>query len=177
MTVIWIAQIFLKGVALRCFFFDMQRMVNDLARIAQATNSDQYTSVTQDMALRKQGLECLVTIMKSLVEWSKDLAVSTDPLRTCNCLPFLKSFTEEAEKDEPTEAASSTPNIDAQSPPPADVDFAEPSGDNDVETFKKQKALKATMEEGRSRFNQNPKNVFFRHSHSSDSFSRVLPFL
>ena len=29
--------------------------MNDLARIAQATNSDQYTSVTQDMALRKQG--------------------------------------------------------------------------------------------------------------------------
>ena len=99
--------------------------------------------------------------MKSLVEWSKDLAVSTDPLRTCNCLPFFKSFTEEAEKDEPTEAASSAPNIDAQSPPPADVDFAEPSGDNDVETFKKQKALKATMEEGRSRFNQNPKKCIF----------------
>lgn len=33
-------------------------------------------SVLQELSLRKKGLECLVSILKCMVEWSKDLYVN-----------------------------------------------------------------------------------------------------
>lgn len=123
-------------------------MVNDIAKIAQANNSDQYTSVSQDMALRKQGLECTVTIMKSLVEWSRDLSVSTVVVSK--------------QEEQPESITSAASTSDAQSPPPTEVDVgAAEISENDVEAFKKQKQLKSIMEEGRNKFNNDPKSVGF----------------
>ncbi|KAL6077477.1 Brefeldin A-inhibited guanine nucleotide-exchange protein 1 [Balamuthia mandrillaris] len=53
------------------------RMVNDLSSIAKGTvaRPDSWTapSPTQGNALKTLGLECLVTIMKSMVNWSKEI--------------------------------------------------------------------------------------------------------
>jgi brefeldin A-inhibited guanine nucleotide-exchange protein len=50
------------------------RMVNDLSTIAKGSPSVQTgPGVVQESTLKTLGLECLVTIMKSLVEWSKEL--------------------------------------------------------------------------------------------------------
>eukprot|EP00005_Dracoamoeba_jomungandri_P009246 CAMPEP_0174272842 /NCGR_PEP_ID=MMETSP0439-20130205/52542_1 /TAXON_ID=0 /ORGANISM="Stereomyxa ramosa, Strain Chinc5" /LENGTH=1663 /DNA_ID=CAMNT_0015363635 /DNA_START=248 /DNA_END=5239 /DNA_ORIENTATION=- len=50
------------------------RMVDDLSGIAKGTTSvDSWNSPEQGVALQTLGLECLVTIMQSMVNWSKEL--------------------------------------------------------------------------------------------------------
>lgn len=52
-------------------------MVYDLSRIAQGGNTvtgDHFSGpAAQELKVKTLGLECLVTIMKSLVDWSKEL--------------------------------------------------------------------------------------------------------
>ncbi|EGC36575.1 hypothetical protein DICPUDRAFT_47060 [Dictyostelium purpureum] len=51
-----------------------EKMVYELSRVAQGTiTGDQRTSSLDDMKFKTLGLECIVTIMKSLVDWSKEL--------------------------------------------------------------------------------------------------------
>uniref|UniRef100_A0A8C8YMN8 ARF guanine nucleotide exchange factor 1 n=1 Tax=Prolemur simus TaxID=1328070 RepID=A0A8C8YMN8_PROSS len=50
-----------------------ERLVNDLSKIAQGRGSQELgMSNVQELSLRKKGLECLVSILKCMVEWSKD---------------------------------------------------------------------------------------------------------
>eukprot|EP01133_Synstelium_polycarpum_P018144 gene18144-21696_t len=52
------------------------RMVYELSRVAQGTSSGQEgqrTSSTEDAKFKSLGLECIVTIMGSLVDWSKEI--------------------------------------------------------------------------------------------------------
>lgn len=51
-------------------------MVNDLSKIAQKSTAPGGGVDTAEMKLKVLGLECLVTIMKSLVDWSKDLRLN-----------------------------------------------------------------------------------------------------
>ena len=54
-------------------------MVDVLSKIAQgSTTPDQWTTPQQETSLKIMGLECLVTIMKSLVDWSKALHLNVD---------------------------------------------------------------------------------------------------
>jgi hypothetical protein len=51
-----------------------ERMVNSLSKIAQGKHIiDPSNSTAQEVKLRTLGLECIVTIMRSLVDWCKDL--------------------------------------------------------------------------------------------------------
>uniref|UniRef100_A0A8C2ZXL0 ARF guanine nucleotide exchange factor 2 n=1 Tax=Cyclopterus lumpus TaxID=8103 RepID=A0A8C2ZXL0_CYCLU len=54
-----------------------ERLVSDLSKIAQG-RSGQELGMTplQELSLRKKGLECLVSILKCMVEWSKDMYVN-----------------------------------------------------------------------------------------------------
>ncbi|XP_035015000.1 brefeldin A-inhibited guanine nucleotide-exchange protein 2 [Hippoglossus stenolepis] len=54
-----------------------ERLVNDLSKIAQG-RSGQELGMTplQELSLRKKGLECLVSILKCMVEWSKDMYIN-----------------------------------------------------------------------------------------------------
>uniref|UniRef100_A0A3B3QR57 ARF guanine nucleotide exchange factor 2 n=1 Tax=Paramormyrops kingsleyae TaxID=1676925 RepID=A0A3B3QR57_9TELE len=54
-----------------------ERLVSDLSKIAQG-RSGQELGMTplQELSLRKKGLECLVSILKCMVEWSRDLYVN-----------------------------------------------------------------------------------------------------
>uniref|UniRef100_A0A673LZP8 Brefeldin A-inhibited guanine nucleotide-exchange protein 2-like n=1 Tax=Sinocyclocheilus rhinocerous TaxID=307959 RepID=A0A673LZP8_9TELE len=54
-----------------------ERLVNDLSKIAQG-RSGQELGMTplQELSLRKKGLECLVSILKCMVEWSRDMYVN-----------------------------------------------------------------------------------------------------
>uniref|UniRef100_A0A8D3DZE5 ADP-ribosylation factor guanine nucleotide-exchange factor 2 (brefeldin A-inhibited) n=1 Tax=Scophthalmus maximus TaxID=52904 RepID=A0A8D3DZE5_SCOMX len=58
-----------------------ERLVNDLSKIAQG-RSGQELGMTplQELSLRKKGLECLVSILKCMVEWSKDMYVNPNLL-------------------------------------------------------------------------------------------------
>jgi len=51
--------------------------VNDLSKIAQGRSGHELgMTPLQELSLRKKGLECLVSILKCMVEWSKDLYVN-----------------------------------------------------------------------------------------------------
>uniref|UniRef100_A0A6Q2X8Q7 SEC7 domain-containing protein n=1 Tax=Esox lucius TaxID=8010 RepID=A0A6Q2X8Q7_ESOLU len=54
-----------------------ERLVNDLSKIAMG-RSGQELGMTplQELSLRKKGLECLVSILKCMVEWSRDMYVN-----------------------------------------------------------------------------------------------------
>lgn len=62
-----------------------KRLVNDLSRIAQGRHALEVgINPQQEKAMRVKGLECLVSILKCLVEWSHDMYVnpSTTGLNT-----------------------------------------------------------------------------------------------
>ncbi|KAL3867743.1 hypothetical protein ACJMK2_040601 [Sinanodonta woodiana] len=54
-----------------------ERLVNDLSKIAQGRHALELgASPAQEKSMRVKGLECLVSILKCMVEWSKDLYVN-----------------------------------------------------------------------------------------------------
>jgi len=54
-----------------------ERMVSDLSKLATAWNPENSNTGHNEMLL--QTLNCLVTIMKSLVDWCKDLRIESSP--------------------------------------------------------------------------------------------------
>ena len=54
-----------------------KRLVNDLSRIAQGRHALEVgVTAQQEKAMRVKGLECLVSILKCLVEWCQDLYIN-----------------------------------------------------------------------------------------------------
>ena len=54
-----------------------ERLTNDLARIAQGQHAMTLGATpAQEKAMRIEGLKCLVSILKCMVEWSKDIYVN-----------------------------------------------------------------------------------------------------
>ncbi|XP_029560603.1 brefeldin A-inhibited guanine nucleotide-exchange protein 1-like [Salmo trutta] len=54
-----------------------ERLVNYLSKIAQGRVGHELgTTPAQELSLRKKGLECLVSILKCMVEWSNDQSVN-----------------------------------------------------------------------------------------------------
>lgn len=57
--------------------FYTYRLVNDLSKIAQGRQALELgASPNQEKSMRIRGLECLVSILKCMVEWSRDLYVN-----------------------------------------------------------------------------------------------------
>ena len=70
-----------------------ERLVNDLSKLAQGRHALALGATpNQERSVRIKGLECLVSIMKCLVEWSKDLYVN--PHSQSNLGQESKPFTE-----------------------------------------------------------------------------------
>lgn len=68
-----------------------ERLVNVLSKIAQGRQVVELrTTPIQEKALRIKGLECLVTILKCMVEWSRDLYVN--PNAQSNIGNFCSNF-------------------------------------------------------------------------------------
>lgn len=54
-----------------------ERLVNDLSKIAQGRHALELGATPgQEKAMRVRGLECLVSILKCMVEWSKELYIN-----------------------------------------------------------------------------------------------------
>lgn len=59
----------------RVLFF--YRLVNDLSKIAQGRQAVELGATpSQEKCMRIRGLECLVSLLKCMVDWSKDLYVN-----------------------------------------------------------------------------------------------------
>ncbi|XP_074598871.1 ADP ribosylation factor guanine nucleotide exchange factor Sec71 isoform X2 [Brevipalpus obovatus] len=63
-----------------------ERLVNDLSKIAQGRGQfqDAATTLNQERGMRIKGLECLVSILKCMAEWSKDLYVNPHQMANLN---------------------------------------------------------------------------------------------
>ncbi|XP_069166610.1 brefeldin A-inhibited guanine nucleotide-exchange protein 1 isoform X3 [Procambarus clarkii] len=73
-----------------------ERLVNDLSKIAQGGQPGEFGSTPlQERSMRIKGLECLVSTLKCMVEWSKELYVNPNTLS--NLSQEKKESTDESE--------------------------------------------------------------------------------
>lgn len=136
-----------------------ERLVIDLSKIAQGSclsldltaNKD---SAQQQMQMRIKGLECLVSLLKGMVEWSKDLY--TDP-NQLNCLSNNKSK-ETGTDSEITRSLStnSLNSIGKSSCTSSNVKHDRKDYD-EIEQLEVVKQQKEIIEQGIELFNRKPK--------------------
>ncbi|XP_068200225.1 brefeldin A-inhibited guanine nucleotide-exchange protein 1-like isoform X2 [Palaemon carinicauda] len=81
-----------------------ERLVNDLSKIAQGGQPGEYGSTPiQERSMRIKGLECLVSTLKCMVEWSKDLYVN--PITLSNLSIEKKKETDDIEVNSTSEGS------------------------------------------------------------------------
>ncbi|XP_046857733.1 uncharacterized protein LOC124451147 [Xenia sp. Carnegie-2017] len=66
-----------------------QRLINDLSKVAQGCQAIELgVTPVQERSIRIKGLECLVSILKCMVEWSRDLYFKPDSQLTSQDLSY-----------------------------------------------------------------------------------------
>jgi len=138
-----------------------ERLVIDLSKIAQGScpslevNHQQHSNHQQQMRIK--GLECLVSILKCMVEWSRDLY--TDP-NHLNCLSNNKTKETNGNNDEITRSFSSNSlnSIGKSSCTSSSKQDASHQRDYDmIEQLEVVKQQKDIIEQGIDLFNRKPK--------------------
>lgn len=136
-----------------------ERLVIDLSKIAQGScpsleMTNNKDSTHQQMQMRIKGLECLVSLLKGMVEWSKDLY--TDP-NQLNCLSNNKSK-ETGTDSEITRSLStnSLNSIGKSSCTSSNVKHDRKDYD-EIEQLEVVKQQKEIIEQGIDLFNRKPK--------------------
>ncbi|XP_070765753.1 brefeldin A-inhibited guanine nucleotide-exchange protein 2 [Enoplosus armatus] len=131
-----------------------ERLVNDLSKIAQG-RSGQELGMTplQELSLRKKGLECLVSILKCMVEWSKDMYVN--PNLQANLGQEHPSDSEGGELKLPDQLAGRRDSISSlDSTVSSSVPVSQADHPEQYEVIKQQKDI---IEHGIELFNKKPK--------------------
>ncbi|KAM9855174.1 brefeldin A-inhibited guanine nucleotide-exchange protein 2, partial [Aulostomus maculatus] len=131
-----------------------ERLVNDLSKIAQG-RSGQELGMTplQELSLRKKGLECLVSILKCMVEWSKDMYVN--PNLQANLGQEHPSDNEGSELKLPEQLAGRRDSISSlDSTVSSSVAASQADHPEQYEVIKQQKDI---IEHGIELFNKKPK--------------------
>eukprot|EP00079_Xenopus_tropicalis_P009316 XP_002933226.2 PREDICTED: brefeldin A-inhibited guanine nucleotide-exchange protein 2 isoform X1 [Xenopus tropicalis] len=135
-----------------------ERLVNDLSKIAQGRSGHELgMTPTQELCLRKKGLECLVSILKCMVEWSKDLYVN----------PNFQSNLGQEKNSDPESCENKTPETTGRRYSVSSKDSTVSSGigststqtsiPDDPEQFEVIKQQKEIIEHGIELFNKKPK--------------------
>ncbi|XP_037121927.1 brefeldin A-inhibited guanine nucleotide-exchange protein 2 isoform X2 [Syngnathus acus] len=131
-----------------------ERLVNDLSKIAMG-RSGQELGMTplQELSLRKKGLECLVSILKCMVEWSKDMYVN--PNLQANLGQDPPSESEMSELKLPEQLAGRRDSVSSlDSTVSAGVSLSQLDHPEQYEVIKQQKDI---IEHGIELFNKKPK--------------------
>uniref|UniRef100_A0A3Q3B4E0 ADP-ribosylation factor guanine nucleotide-exchange factor 2 (brefeldin A-inhibited) n=1 Tax=Kryptolebias marmoratus TaxID=37003 RepID=A0A3Q3B4E0_KRYMA len=130
-----------------------ERLVNDLSKIAQG-RSGQELGMTplQELSLRKKGLECLVSILKCMVEWSKDMYVN--PNLQANLGQEHPSDCEGGELKLPEQMAGRRDSISSLDSSYSSVPASQADHPEQYEVIKQQKEI---IEQGIDLFNKKPK--------------------
>lgn len=130
-----------------------ERLVNDLSKIAQGRQALELgASPNQEKSMRIRGLECLVSILKCMVEWSKDLYVNPNSQTTLGERP--------TNKDTDTDCATSLKSHGGSS---NSLNSADSSGTGNREVldspeqFEVLKQQKEVWETGIDMFNRKPR--------------------
>eukprot|EP00053_Salpingoeca_punica_P019678 m.200806 g.200806 ORF g.200806 m.200806 type:complete len:1530 (-) comp17699_c1_seq2:138-4727(-) len=134
-----------------------ERMVNNISKVAQGrTQSDISGTPQQEQNMRMKGLECLVSIMRCLDEWSKALEQANEPgnlVIDSNDLPH----------DEKEAGAGNASANNGQGSAPEAEKKPEPSESVEFENRKQMKVLRELAIEN---FNSKPmKGVKFLQEH------------
>uniref|UniRef100_A0A669CLG1 ARF guanine nucleotide exchange factor 2 n=1 Tax=Oreochromis niloticus TaxID=8128 RepID=A0A669CLG1_ORENI len=133
-----------------------ERLVNDLSKIAQG-RSGQELGMTplQELSLRKKGLECLVSILKCMVEWSKDMYVNPNLQANLGKCQEHPSDSEGAELKLPEQLAGRRDSISSlDSAISSSVAASQADHPEQYEVIKQQKDI---IEHGIELFNKKPK--------------------
>ncbi|XP_046396224.1 brefeldin A-inhibited guanine nucleotide-exchange protein 1 isoform X2 [Ischnura elegans] len=158
-----------------------ERLVNDLSKIAQGRQALELGATpNQEKSMRIRGLECLVSILKCMVEWSKDLYVNPNSQTTLGPERARDAGnTEEGDVAVPAigrnslrshggssgslnSTASSVGTNLANNPNPSSIGTTTVRGDPTTapatpEQFEVQKQQKEVWEHGINMFNRKPK--------------------
>uniref|UniRef100_A0A182P8A8 SEC7 domain-containing protein n=1 Tax=Anopheles epiroticus TaxID=199890 RepID=A0A182P8A8_9DIPT len=147
-----------------------ERLVNDLSKIGQGRQALELgTSVNQEKSMRIRGLECLVSILKCMVEWSKDLYVNPNSQTTLGDPPSVGIGGTTAERkivgspvDEPSGHEMALKSHGGSSVSINSLGSTTTSGGNrevlDLpEELEERKQRKEVMETGIDMFNRKPK--------------------
>ncbi|KAM3927826.1 brefeldin A-inhibited guanine nucleotide-exchange protein 1 isoform 1-T1 [Leptodactylus fuscus] len=135
-----------------------ERLVNDLSKIAQGRGSQELgmTNV-QELSLRKKGLECLVSILKCMVEWSKDLYVNPNSQTTLGQEKPIEQDTNETKHPETINRYGSLNSLDSTTSSGIGSYSTQMSGTDNPEQFEVLKQQKEIIEQGIDLFNKKPK--------------------
>uniref|UniRef100_A0A8C5X3U6 ADP ribosylation factor guanine nucleotide exchange factor 2 n=1 Tax=Malurus cyaneus samueli TaxID=2593467 RepID=A0A8C5X3U6_9PASS len=135
-----------------------ERLVNDLSKIAQGRSGHELgMTPLQELSLRKKGLECLVSILKCMVEWSKDLYVNPNHQTS---LGSYKPSEQELAEGKCLEAGgrrSSVSSLDSTVSTGVGSVGTQTAVPDDPEQFEVIKQQKEIIEHGIELFNKKPK--------------------
>uniref|UniRef100_A0A8C0KYA1 ARF guanine nucleotide exchange factor 1 n=1 Tax=Canis lupus dingo TaxID=286419 RepID=A0A8C0KYA1_CANLU len=135
-----------------------ERLVNDLSKIAQGRGSQELgMSNVQELSLRKKGLECLVSILKCMVEWSKDQYVNPNSQTTLGQEKPLEQETSEIKHPETINRYGSLNSLESTSSSGIGSYSTQMSGTDNPEQFEVLKQQKEIIEQGIDLFNKKPK--------------------
>ncbi|XP_041860724.1 brefeldin A-inhibited guanine nucleotide-exchange protein 2 [Melanotaenia boesemani] len=130
-----------------------ERLVNDLSKIAQGRSGQELgMSPLQELSLRKKGLECLVSILKCMVEWSKDMYMN--PNLQANLGQEHPSDNDGAELKLPEQLAGRRDSVSSLDSTVSSVPMSQADHPEQYEVIKQQKDI---IEHGIELFNKKPK--------------------
>uniref|UniRef100_A0A8W4FQ36 ADP ribosylation factor guanine nucleotide exchange factor 1 n=1 Tax=Sus scrofa TaxID=9823 RepID=A0A8W4FQ36_PIG len=135
-----------------------ERLVNDLSKIAQGRGSQELgMSNIQELSLRKKGLECLVSILKCMVEWSKDQYVNPNSQTTLGQEKPSEQETSEIKHPETINRYGSLNSLESTSSSGIGSYSTQMSGTDNPEQFEVLKQQKEIIEQGIDLFTKKPK--------------------
>ncbi|XP_054622402.1 brefeldin A-inhibited guanine nucleotide-exchange protein 1 isoform X2 [Dunckerocampus dactyliophorus] len=135
-----------------------ERLVNDLSKIAQGRAGHELgTTPLQELTLRKKGLECLVSILKCMVEWSKDQYVNPNSQTSLGQEKPSEQESNETRAPETINRYGSINSLDSTASSGIGSYSTQMSGTDNPEQFEVLKQQKEIIEQGIDLFNKKPK--------------------
>ncbi|KAI9536135.1 Brefeldin A-inhibited guanine nucleotide-exchange protein 1 [Dissostichus eleginoides] len=135
-----------------------ERLVNDLSKIAQGRGGHELgTTPIQELTLRKKGLECLVSILKCMVEWSKDQYVNPNSQTSLGQEKPVEQDQSEPKAPETINRYGSINSLDSTASSGIGSYSTQMSGTDNPEQFEVLKQQKEIIEQGIDLFNKKPK--------------------
>ncbi|XP_070305001.1 brefeldin A-inhibited guanine nucleotide-exchange protein 1 isoform X2 [Salvelinus sp. IW2-2015] len=136
-----------------------ERLVNYLSKIAQGRVGHELgTTPSQELSLRKKGLECLVSILKCMVEWSNDQYVNPNSQTSLGQeKPVDQEPSESTKPPESINRYGSLNSLDSSASSGIGSYSTLMSGTDNAEQFEVLKQQKEIIEQGIDLFNKKPK--------------------
>uniref|UniRef100_A0A8C7JCK3 ARF guanine nucleotide exchange factor 1 n=1 Tax=Oncorhynchus kisutch TaxID=8019 RepID=A0A8C7JCK3_ONCKI len=136
-----------------------ERLVNYLSKIAQGRVGHELgTTPAQELSLRKKGLECLVSILKCMVEWSNDQYVNPNSQTSLGQeKPVDQEPSESTKPPDSINRYGSLNSLDSSASSGIGSYSTLMSGTDNAEQFEVLKQQKEIIEQGIDLFNKKPK--------------------